>query len=66
MGKGEGTLLKKGFPPPFPNPIPLPPKTFILIESLLSDFPCAGGGVMCAFLLKKGKILLTVLDGYIE
>ena len=40
IGEGEGTLLKKGFPPPSPNPTPLPPKTFGLIESLLSAFPC--------------------------
>ena len=35
MGRGEGTLLEKGFPLPSPNPTPLPPKTFAFIESLL-------------------------------
>ena len=40
LGKGGGTFLKKSFPLPSPNPIPLPPKTFGLIESLLSAFPC--------------------------
>ena len=37
-GKGEGTLLKRGFPPLVPF---LPPKTFEVIESLLSAFPLA-------------------------
>ena len=36
MGRGEGTLLKKGFPLPSPNPTPLPPKTFVFIESLFA------------------------------
>lgn len=41
-GKGEGTLLKRGFPLPSPAPpFPLPPKTFEVIESLLSAFPLA-------------------------
>ena len=39
LGKGGRTLLKKGFSPPSPNPIPLTPKTFALIESLLEAFP---------------------------
>ena len=40
-GKGEETLLEKGFPFPPPN-LPLsPPKTFDVIESLLSAFPLA-------------------------
>ncbi|WP_288705692.1 hypothetical protein, partial [uncultured Bilophila sp.] len=32
----EGTLLEKGFPLPSPNPTPLPPKTFVFIESLFA------------------------------
>ena len=34
---GEGTFFQK-FPSP-PNPTPLPPKTFDLIESLLTGLP---------------------------
>ena len=38
-GKGGGTFLRK-VPPPFPHaPIPPLPKTFMLIESLISAFP---------------------------
>ena len=40
MGAGGGNLSEERFPPPSPNPTPLPPKTFGLIESLLSAFPC--------------------------
>ena len=41
-GRGEGTFLKKGFPLPSPNLTPLPPKTFVFIESLLPVFPVEG------------------------
>ena len=37
MDVGDGTVEPYR---PSPNPIPLPPKTFGLIESLLSAFPC--------------------------
>lgn len=40
LGRGEGTFLEKDSLSPSPNPTPLPPKTFGLIESLLSAFPC--------------------------
>ena len=40
IGEGGGNLSEERFPPPSPNPTPLPPKTFGLIESLLSAFPC--------------------------
>ena len=33
LGRGEGTVLRKGSLPP-PKPSPLPPKTFDVIESL--------------------------------
>ena len=39
LGKGGKTFLKKSFSLPSPNPIPPFPKTFDLIESLLSAFP---------------------------
>ena len=39
LGKGGRTLLKKGFSPPSPNPIPSFPKTFVFIESLSEGFP---------------------------
>ena len=40
IGEGEETFLQKGSLSPSPNPTPLPHKTFGLIESLLSAFPC--------------------------
>lgn len=33
IGEGEGPLLKKG-PLPFPNPPPLPPKTFVKVDDV--------------------------------
>ena len=39
LGKGGKTFLKKSFPSPSPNLIPPFPKTFMLIESLISAFP---------------------------
>ena len=38
LGRGEGTFLEKDSLSPSPNPTPLPPKTFDLIESLLPVF----------------------------
>ena len=40
LGRGEGTFFQKGsLSPP---PTPLPPKTFDLIESLLTGLPVIG------------------------
>ena len=39
MGKVGKTFLEKSFSLPSPNPIPLFPKTFDVIESLLSASP---------------------------
>ena len=39
LGKGGKTFLEKSFSLPSPNPIPPFPKTFMLIESLISAFP---------------------------
>ena len=38
LGRGEGTFFQKGSP----LPPPLPPKTFDLIESLLTGLPVIG------------------------
>ena len=41
-GEGRGNPSEEGLPSPFPRvPFPLPPKTFEVIESLLSAFPLA-------------------------
>ena len=39
MGKVGKTFLEKSFSLPSPNPIPLFPKTFDVIESLLPELP---------------------------
>lgn len=42
IGEGRGNLSGKRFPLPSPNPTPLPPNTFDLIESLLTGLPVIG------------------------
>ena len=42
-GRGEGTLLKKGFLPPSPNPSPHPPKTFVMEAGGDMFFPSVNG-----------------------
>ena len=42
LGEGRGNLSGKRFPLPSPTPTPLPPKTFDLIESLLTGLPVIG------------------------
>ena len=56
IGEGRGTLLKKGFPPP--KAPPLPPKTFVFIESL---FAGSAGTV----LKEEGKRHQEVLRKYV-
>ena len=46
LGKGRGTLLKKGFPSPSPNPIPSSPKTFTLLGFHMAGTPPLGDGTI--------------------